>query len=79
MFICHIYWYEDTFRNALWYIMFKLGIPSKMLRIVKSMYEYVKSQVRHYNGFSDFIYIFVGLKQGEICSPLLCHIFIEDL
>jgi hypothetical protein len=43
------------------------------------MYEHVKSQVRHCNTFSEFIEVAVGLKQGEICSPLLWSIFIEDL
>lgn len=71
--------FDSVYRNALWFKMSKLGIGGKMLRIVKSMYEHVRCRVRHGNEFSDFIEISVGLKQGEICSPLLWSLFIEDL
>lgn len=59
--------------------MYNLGISGKLLRVIRSMYERVKSQVRHCNNMSDFIEVSVGLKQGEICSPLLWSIFIEGL
>ena len=50
-----------------------------MFRIVRAMYEEVKCRVRHCQNYSDFIEISVGLKQGEICSPLLYSLFVEDL
>ena len=51
----------------------------KCLRIIKDMYSKVKSCVRLHGGLSDSFEIPVGLKQGEIMSPLLWALFIEDL
>ncbi|XP_053380261.1 uncharacterized protein LOC128548803 [Mercenaria mercenaria] len=71
--------FDSVYRNALWFKMSKLGVGGKMLTIIRSMYEHVKCRIRHGKEFSDFIEIAVGLKQGEICSPLLWSMFIEDL
>ena len=43
------------------------------------MYNKVKSCVRGCNSYSDFFDCAVGLKQGEVMSPLLFSLFIEDL
>ena len=43
------------------------------------MYETVRCKVKHCNTFSDFMEISVGLKQGDICSPILYSMFVEDL
>ena len=39
----------------------------------------IKSCVRGCNSYSDFFDCAVGLKQGEVMSPLLFSLFIEDL
>ena len=41
-------------RNALWLKMFNCGIRGKVLRIVKDMYENVKSSVKVLNTYSSF-------------------------
>ena len=71
--------FDSVYRNGLWFKMHSLGISSKILKIVRSMYRSVKNKVRHGNSYSEFLEIGVGLKQGEICSPLLWSLFIEDL
>lgn len=43
------------------------------------MYSVVKSCVKHCNSFSDFFGYSVGLRQGEIMSPVLVSLFLEDL
>ena len=43
------------------------------------MYETVRCKVKHCNTFSDFMEISIGLKQGDICSPILYSMFVEDL
>ena len=50
-----------------------------MLRIIKDMYNKVKSCVRGCNSYSDFFDCAVDLKQGEVISPMLFSLFIEDL
>ena len=43
------------------------------------MYQSVKSCVKHCNSFSDFLEYSIGLRQGEIMSPVLVSLFLEDL
>lgn len=63
--------FDSIYRTALWFKLYKLGINGKMLKIVRSMYDQVRCQVKHCEQYSDFMNIVIGLKQGEICSPLL--------
>ena len=50
-----------------------------MLRIIKGMYNKGKSCVSGCNSYSDFFDCAVCLKQGEVISPMLFSLFIEDL
>ena len=71
--------FDSVYRNALWLKLYKCGIGGKCLRIIKDMYSKVKSCVRLHGGLTDSFEIPVGLKQGEIMSPLLWALFLEDL
>ena len=66
-------------RNALWLKMYKSGIGGKCLRIIKDMYSHVKARVKYVGNFSDTFEITIGLKQGEVISPMLWALFVEDL
>jgi len=50
-----------------------------MLRIIRSMYQSVKSCIRHCNTYSDYLNIAVGLRQGEIISPIMFSLFTQLL
>ena len=63
----------------LWYKLFRLGIDGKMLRIVKNMYSIVKTCIKGNNSYSDFFDCIVGLKQGEVISPVLFSLFLDDI
>jgi len=43
------------------------------------MYQSVKFCVKHCNSFSDFVEYSFGLRQGEIMSPVLVSLFLEEL
>ena len=43
------------------------------------MHKKVKSCVRNHNEYSEFFEYAVGLRQGEIMSPMLFSLFNEDL
>ena len=63
----------------LWYKLFRLGIDGKMLRIIKNMYSIVKTCIKGNNSYSDFFDCIVGLKQGEVISPVLFSLFLDDI
>ena len=71
--------FDSVYLNGLWFKLFKLGINGKMLRIFKDMYNQVKTCVRACNSYSEFFECAVGLKQGEVISPLFFSLFIDDL
>ena len=71
--------FDTIYRNGLWLKMFKLGIQGKILRIIRDMYSNVKSCVKSLSSFSDYFTYSVGLRQGEVMSPLLFSLFVEDL
>ena len=71
--------FDSINRNIMWYKMHKLGIKGKLLRIIRDIYNKVKSCVSNRNKISDFFEYGVGLRQGEIISPILASLFLEDL
>ena len=71
--------FDSVYRNGLWYTLIKNGVDGKLLSLIRSMYKEVKSCVRHLNTLSDFFDFYIGLMQGEICSPLLFAFFISDI
>ena len=71
--------FDSIYRNALWYKLFNLGIKGKTFRIIRDMFAKVKSRVKSANTMSDFFEYALGLRQGEVLSPLLFSLFVEDL
>lgn len=71
--------FDSVYRNGLWYKLGRIGIKGKLLRILRDMYSKIKSCVKSNNNLSDFFESHVGLLQGEITSPILFSLFIDDL
>lgn len=71
--------FDSVYLNGLWFKLFNLGLNGKILRVLKDMYTKVKTCVRGCNSYSDFFECAIGLKQGEVLSPALFSLFIEDL
>lgn len=46
---------------------------------IKSVYDDVKAKVRCGAKFSDFVSCTGGVKQGDLCSPVLFSLFINKL
>jgi hypothetical protein len=46
--------FDSVYRNGLWYKLHCNGVRSKMLQMLKAMYESVKVYVKHCNSYSDF-------------------------
>ena len=71
--------FDIIYRNGLWLKLFKTGVQGKLLRIICDMYSNVRSCIKSCASYSDFFNYAVGLRQGEVMSPLLFSLFIEDL
>ena len=50
-----------------------------MLQTIQSMYRIVKARIRNGNNVTEAFICQKGLKQGEITSPLLFSLFINEL
>ena len=71
--------FDSINRNALWFKLIKDNICGKFLKVVRGIYDQVKSCVKNCNNYSDFFEIAAGLKQGERLSPILFSLYINDL
>ena len=70
--------FDSINRCKLWYKLSKIGIKGKMLRIIHNMYSNVKScvTVRGFN--SEYFKSSLGLMQGEVLSPILFSLYVND-
>ena len=61
------------------FFIYKNGLNAKIVNALKSMYEVVKSKVRAGGDLTKVFMCPKGLKQGEVCSPVLFSMFINEL
>jgi hypothetical protein len=72
--------FDTINRQLLWPILLKNGIKGKILSCIKSMYVSVKARIKCSDGrLTESINCSMGVKQGDICSPILFSIFINEL
>ena len=73
--------FDSIYRNGLWLKLYRSGIQGNicMLQIFTDMYQKVKSCVKSCSSYSDYFEYAVGLRQGEVLSPILFSLFVEDL
>ena len=72
--------FDTINRNILWPILAKNGIKGKLFNCIRSMYEKVKARIRTGdNNLTEQINCTLGVKQGDICSPVLFSLYINEL
>ena len=71
--------FDSIYRNGLWLKLYRSGIDGKLLQIIRDMYNKVKSCVKTCNNYSEFFEYAIGLRQGEIMSPIMFSLYLEDL
>ena len=71
--------FDYVIRENLWYKMIKVGVNGKILTIIRSMYNCVKTKVFSNGVMSDPFYCSLGVRQGECLSPFLFSLYINDL
>ena len=67
--------FDSIYRNGLWLKLHRSGIGGNILRIIRDMYHKVKSCVRACNNYSEFFEYALGLRQGEIMSPVMFSLY----
>ena len=70
--------FDSVDRKNLWYKLSKVGIRGKLVNVVKSMYENVKSCVTIEGLKSEYFRSSLGLMQGEVLSPILFSLYVND-
>lgn len=70
----------DSIPHAkLWLKLFNLGISTKQIKIIKSLYEQATVQVKNRGLFSNEFEVTEGVLQGESLSPLLFLLYLADI
>ena len=71
--------FDTVEHKALWLKQYKLGLNSKLINVIKSMYGQIKSCVKYQGNISESFWYKSGLIQGEALSPFLFSLFVNDL
>ena len=71
--------FDYVVRDILWFKLIKYGVKGKMLDIIMSMYENIKSRVKLNNKLSQEFSCMTGVRQGECLSPILFALYVNDL
>ena len=71
--------YDRVWRDGLWVRVADSGIKGKMWRILRMLYATTKSSVFAGGKDSEFFDTDLGVRQGDVASPLLFSIFFNGL
>ena len=71
--------FDSVNRSIMWPILLKNGIKGKLFRCIIIMYNNVKARIRCRGNLTDYINCTSGVKQGDVCSPILFSLFINEL
>ena len=71
--------FDTVWHDGLFLKLQKAGICGKVYNIIKSMYSCSHSRIKCKNTMSDPIEITKGVHQGNVLSPLLFNVFINDI
>lgn len=71
--------YDSKVRSTVWNEMIKLGIPSKLVRMVKTCMLDSRCKVKFNSGVSEEFTVNAGVRQGDALSPVLFNIALESV
>lgn len=71
--------FDLVYRDGLWLKLIEYGVSTKMITMLRSMYNSVKSCVQVNGSLSEYFDSYMGVKQGESLSPLLFIFFVNDM
>ena len=71
--------YDRVPRDVLWRCLERRGVPVEYMRVIRDMYEGVRTRVRTGIGDTEDFSIDIGLHQGSALSPFLFITVMDEL
>ena len=71
--------FDHVSHNILMLKLYKTGVNKSIFKVILNMFENVYSCVKSHGQTSDWFPILQGTRQGQVMSPYLYLIFINDL
>ena len=71
--------FDRVWWNALYYKLLNYNINGNFYSTIKSMYNNISSSIKTNKGITPALRIFQGVRQGEVLSPMLFNLYINDL
>ena len=69
--------YDCLHRESLWKILAGFMVPTKLINIIKALYNETTAKVKVNGGYSDPFPILSGVRQGCLLSPCLFNLALE--
>lgn len=71
--------FDSVPHRRLWSKLYSLGLSTKIIKILQSLYDHAEVQIRTSQGLSNRAEVSEGVLQGEKLSPLLFNLFLSDI
>jgi len=71
--------YDSINRDQLWIALANLGIPNKLIRMIKICNSNTLCKVRCQGELSPHFQVKLGLKQGDALSPILFNLALKKV
>ena len=71
--------FDTVWHTGLFHKLHKFGISGKFYEIIKNMYSKITLRVKTEDGLTPPLTSQIGVRQGDILSPLLFNIYVNDI